>query len=157
MIGYYIDGIYQSRTQQQSFPMFDVSRVEVQRGPQGTLYGRNTFGGNVSVITAEPVQRFDAGVNGSIGNYNLRQFDGFVNVPVMQDVALRVSAYHSEHDGYVKSNATPASASMMKIRPRCGPACSQSRRPDSRSASTVLIGCVTTMAAALMAIRWSAR
>ncbi|QKR99761.1 TonB-dependent receptor [Sphingomonas sp. CL5.1] len=107
VIGYYIDGIYQSRTQQQSFPMFDVSRVEVQRGPQGTLYGRNTFGGNVSVITAEPVQRFDAGVNGSIGNYNLRQFDGFVNVPVMQDVALRVSAYHSEHDGYVKSNATP--------------------------------------------------
>ena len=61
VIGFYIDGIYQSRTQQQSIPLFDVARVEVLRGPQGTLYGRNTFGGNISVVTQDPTK--DPGVD----------------------------------------------------------------------------------------------
>ncbi|MGI4876472.1 MAG: TonB-dependent receptor plug domain-containing protein, partial [Janthinobacterium lividum] len=73
VIGFYIDGIYQSRTQQQSFPFFDLARVEVQRGPQGTLYGRNTFGGNISVITQQPTKDLGAGINAQFGNYDLRQ------------------------------------------------------------------------------------
>jgi outer membrane receptor protein involved in Fe transport len=60
VIGFYIDGIYQSRTQQQSIPLFDIARVEVLRGPQGTLYGRNTFGGNVSIVTSDPTKDFGA-------------------------------------------------------------------------------------------------
>ena len=107
VVGYYIDGIYQSRTQQQSFPFFDVARVEVQRGPQGTLYGRNTFGGNVSVITQQPGDEIAAGVNASAGNYDLRHIDGFVNLPLGDTAGFRVAAYHSEHDGYVKSSTTP--------------------------------------------------
>lgn len=107
VIGFYIDGVYQSRTQQQSFPLFDAARVEVQRGPQGTLYGRNTFGGNISVITQQPTDSFEGGVNASIGSYNLRQLDAHVNLPVNDMLQLRLSAYHSEHDGYVRSTTNP--------------------------------------------------
>lgn len=107
VIGFYLDGVYQSRTQQQSIPLFDVARVEVQRGPQGTLYGRNTFGGNISVVTQLPTKEFAAGFNAAAGSYNLRQFDAFVNLPVTDTLQLRVAGYHSEHDGYVRSTTNP--------------------------------------------------
>jgi iron complex outermembrane receptor protein len=107
VIGFYLDGVYQSRTQQQSIPIFDVARVEVQRGPQGTLYGRNTFGGNISVITQEPTHEFEGGFNGTLGNYSLRQFDGYVNIPASDTLQFRVAGYHSEHSGYVSSTTDP--------------------------------------------------
>jgi iron complex outermembrane receptor protein len=107
VIGFYLDGIYQSRTQQQSIPLFDLSRVEVQRGPQGTLYGRNTFGGNISVVTAPPTDTFSAAINGEYGNYNQEKFDGFVNVPLSNTLDVRLSAVHLSHDGYVTSTTTP--------------------------------------------------
>jgi iron complex outermembrane receptor protein len=103
VIGFYIDGIYQSRTQQQSIPLFDISRVEVQRGPQGTLYGRNTFGGNLSVITAEPTNVYEGGVTAEAGNYNSAKVEGFVNIPVSDDLSVRISGVHVNHNGYVHS------------------------------------------------------
>lgn len=105
VIGFYIDGIYQSRTQQQSIPLFDVARVEVQRGPQGTLYGRNTFGGNLSVVTASPTNKVEAGLNVDFGNYNSQRIDGFVNAPLSDTLALRVAGVYQDHDGYVRSTA----------------------------------------------------
>ncbi len=107
IIGYYIDGIYQSRTQQQSLPLFDINRVEVQRGPQGTLYGRNTFGGNFSVVTNEPKNTFDGAVNLEAGNYNEQRVDGFVNIPINDELQVRISGVHQSHDGYVHSTTTP--------------------------------------------------
>ena len=107
VIGFYLDGIYQSRTQQQSIPLFDVARVEVQRGPQGTLYGRNTFGGNISVVTQEPTKDVSAGGSVSIGNYKLKQGDLFVNLPINDWLSARVAGYHSNHDGYVRSTVNP--------------------------------------------------
>ena len=103
VIGFYIDGIYQSRTQQQSIPLFDVSRVEVQRGPQGTLYGRNTFGGNLSVVTAEPEKDLGAGLNGDVGNFHEKRIDGFINVPVSETLQVRVAGVYQHHSGYVHS------------------------------------------------------
>jgi iron complex outermembrane receptor protein len=108
VIGFYIDGIYQSRTQQQTFPLFDIARVEVLRGPQGTLYGRNTFGGNISIVTQEPTKDLSAGFNASLGNYDMRQFDAFINVPIADNVQLRVAGDHIEHSGYVHSSTTPS-------------------------------------------------
>ncbi|WP_254602540.1 TonB-dependent receptor [Sphingomonas bacterium] len=103
VIGFYIDGIYQSRTQQQSIPLFDVSRVEVQRGPQGTLYGRNTFGGNISVVTAAPEKEFGAGLNGDFGNFSEQRIDGYVNLPLSDTLQVRVAGVYQHHDGYVHS------------------------------------------------------
>ncbi len=103
VIGFYMDGIYQSRTQQQSIPLFDDSRVEVQRGPQGTLYGRNTFGGNISVVSNEPTNHYDGGISAEYGNYNQVKVDGFVNIPVNDTLDLRLAAVHLSHDGYVHS------------------------------------------------------
>jgi iron complex outermembrane receptor protein len=103
VIGFYLDGIYQSRTQQQSIPLFDLSRVEVQRGPQGTLYGRNTFGGNISVVTNEPGKDFGGDLNVEGGNYGLFRIDGAVNIPVNDTLQVRIAAVHAQHDGYVHS------------------------------------------------------
>jgi iron complex outermembrane receptor protein len=107
VIGFYIDGIYQSRTQQQTFPLFDVARVEVLRGPQGTLYGRNTFGGNISVVTQEPTRDLSAGFNAQFGNYDARQFDAFINIPITDNIQFRVAGDHVEHSGYVRSSTNP--------------------------------------------------
>jgi len=103
VIGFYLDGIYQSRTQQQSIPLFDIAQVEVLRGPQGTLYGRNTFGGNISVVTGQPTDEFAAGFNVDKGNYSSARIDGFVNVPLSDTLSLRVAGVFQRHDGYVKS------------------------------------------------------
>jgi iron complex outermembrane receptor protein len=103
VIGFYIDGIYQSRTQQQSIPLFDIGRVEVQRGPQGTLYGRNTFGGNLSIVTQEPIDKFAAGLNLDFGNFASKRIDGFVNVPLTDTLQVRVAGVYQKHDGYVRS------------------------------------------------------
>lgn len=103
VIGFYIDGIYQSRTQQQSIPIFDVGRIEVQRGPQGTLYGRNTFGGNLSIVTQAPTDKEEAGITAEIGNYNSARIDGFINLPISDTLQVRVAAVFQRHDGYVHS------------------------------------------------------
>ena len=61
---------------------YDVERVEVLRGPQGTLYGRNATGGVVNLITAKPIDEFEAMIRGEIGNYSSRKVRGMVNLPL---------------------------------------------------------------------------
>ncbi len=107
IIGFYLDGIYQSRTQQQSIPLFDIQRVEIQRGPQGTLYGRNTFGGNISVVTNEPTDQFGAAMNFEVGNFNHNKVDGYVNLPVSDQLQVRIAGVHDYHSGYVHSISAP--------------------------------------------------
>jgi iron complex outermembrane receptor protein len=107
VIGFYIDGVYQSRTSQGNFPFFDIARVEVQRGPQGTLYGRNTFGGNISVISNDPVNDVLGGINAGFGNFSSKQVDAFVNVPLSDKIQLRAGIYHDDHGAYTKSITNP--------------------------------------------------
>jgi iron complex outermembrane recepter protein len=107
-IGYFIDGIYQSRAAQASAAFVDVERVEVQRGPQGTLYGRNTFGGNISVITNAPkLGAVDYGVNAQYGSFETVKADGFVNVPLGEKAAFRLAAGYAKGDGYVENSFKP--------------------------------------------------
>ena len=101
-IGFYVDNIYQSRAAQANVPFVDVERVEVQRGPQGTLYGRNTFGGNITVASAAPVNRLTAGINLLYGSYDRKRADGYVNVPLADWVQVRVAGLREKMDGYVK-------------------------------------------------------
>ena len=101
-IGFYVDNIYQSRAAQANVPFVDVQQVEVQRGPQGTLYGRNTFGGNITVASAAPTSEFAAGINLTYGSYDRKRADGFVNVPLGESVQFRVAGLREKMDGYVK-------------------------------------------------------
>lgn len=105
-IGFFVDSIYRSRASQANEPFVDLERVEIQRGPQGTLYGRNTFGGNVSVTTARPTDDLSAAVAVTYGSFDRIRGDGYVNVPISETVQLRVAGLREKMDGYVKG-ATP--------------------------------------------------
>ncbi len=100
-VAYHIDGIYQARSTSVGALFYDVDRIEVLRGPQGTLYGRNATAGAINVITKQP--KFDYEANGSVdvGNYGALTTSGMVNVPVSDTVAVRAAFQQSRHDGYV--------------------------------------------------------
>lgn len=106
-IGFYLDGVYQSRAQQALIPLVDIARVEVQRGPQGTLYGRNTFGGNISVITNLPTDELLAGGSMRFANYDTQTYEAYANIPGSDTLALRVAGVHNQAGGYVKSRYNP--------------------------------------------------
>lgn len=79
---------------------FDVNQVEVLRGPQGTLYGRNATGGVINIITAKPVDKFTAAITAEAGNYATYKGNGFINIPLGDMFAVRVAGDFSKHDGY---------------------------------------------------------
>jgi iron complex outermembrane recepter protein len=80
---------------------YDVSQVEVLRGPQGTLYGRNATAGVVNVISAKPTDQFEAMLSADWGNYHNRRYEGMVNVPIVDDrLDLRVAGEWTKRDGY---------------------------------------------------------
>jgi outer membrane receptor protein involved in Fe transport len=82
--------------------LYDVDRIEVLRGPQGTLYGRNSIGGAVNFHNARPTQEFDAGARGIIGNFDTREMYGFVSGPLIKDLlAYRVTGVKRTRDGYI--------------------------------------------------------
>jgi outer membrane receptor protein involved in Fe transport len=80
---------------------FDVSQVEVLRGPQGTLYGRNATAGVVNLISARPTDQFEAMASAELGNYHQRRFEGMINLPIVDDrVALRFAGEWTKRQGY---------------------------------------------------------
>ncbi len=80
---------------------YDVSQVEVLRGPQGTLYGRNATAGVVNLISAKPTDQFEAMASADVGNYGNRRFEGMINVPIVDDrVDLRVAGEWTKRQGY---------------------------------------------------------
>ena len=105
-VGVFIDGVYQSRPGVALGDLVDLERLEILRGPQGTLFGRNTSAGALNITTkkANP-SRFEGFANASYGNYNLISVQGGVNVPIAKDVAaLRVSGTYRKRDGFLKSS-----------------------------------------------------
>jgi iron complex outermembrane recepter protein len=112
-IGFFIDGIYQSRSSQATLGFVDLERVEVQRGPQGTLYGRNTFGGNVSIVTAQPsFDGYKGGVNITVGENSQFRLTGFVNAALSDTVALRLAGGYETSNGWVK-NVNPTGGNLF--------------------------------------------
>jgi iron complex outermembrane receptor protein len=97
------DGVYVARPQSQNASFYDIERVEVLRGPQGTLYGRNTTAGAINVISKAPGQRFEAAADATIGNYDTRKLGGMVNVPVNDMLALRAAFTWNRHDPYLRN------------------------------------------------------
>jgi len=86
---------------------YDLERVEVLRGPQGTLYGRNATAGVVNIISAKPKFRFEAKASGDLGNFSSSRLEGMVNVPLVEDkVALRVAGAWTKRQGYDTNQTT---------------------------------------------------
>jgi iron complex outermembrane receptor protein len=99
-VGIYVDNLYYPRTIGLRGALVDVERIEVLRGPQGTLYGRNTTGGAMSIFSKDPTDILGGSLHLSAGNYNQREAVGVINVPLADKVALRVVAQRGAHDGY---------------------------------------------------------
>lgn len=85
---------------------FDVERVEVLRGPQGTLYGRNATGGVVNLISAKPTDNFEALIKGEYGNFNTMKLRGMINIPIGDVLAVRAAGAYLKRDGYGKNLTT---------------------------------------------------
>jgi iron complex outermembrane receptor protein len=86
---------------------FDVNQVEVLRGPQGTLYGRNATAGVVNVISAKPTDQFEAMLSADWGNYSNRRYEGMVNIPIVDDrLDMRVAGEWTKRDGYTTNRLT---------------------------------------------------
>ncbi|MCF8472764.1 MAG: TonB-dependent receptor, partial [Sphingomonadaceae bacterium] len=104
-VGVFIDGVYQSRPGVALGDLVDLERLEILRGPQGTLFGRNTSAGALNVTTKRPsLSEVEGFANASYGNYNFMNLQAGVSVPITTDVAgLRVSGTWRKRDGYLKT------------------------------------------------------
>lgn len=104
-VGVLIDGVYQLRVGAAFSELMDIERLEVLRGPQGTLFGRNTTAGVIHIITADPnPSEFSGRIQGVAGNYDARELRGQVNIPLIEGkLAARISGYTAERDGYTKN------------------------------------------------------
>jgi len=96
-----LDGVYIARPSSTAGLFYDLERVEVLKGPQGTLYGRNATAGAINLITRKPAGEFGGDAQLDFGNYGLRKFDGAVNAPLSSTVAARLAVQSIDHDGYL--------------------------------------------------------
>jgi outer membrane receptor protein involved in Fe transport len=103
-VGTFIDGVYRSRTGTGLTELGAIDRIEVLRGPQGTLFGRNTSAGLISIITAKP--KFENEVSGalSIGNYNLRRGEISLTGPISESLAARFDGVYVKRDGFLEDS-----------------------------------------------------
>jgi iron complex outermembrane receptor protein len=97
------DGVYIARSAVSIFEFFDVSRVEVLRGPQGTLYGRNATGGVINILSNEPGREFGGYARLDFGNYAKRRIEGAVNMPFSDTVQGRLSVLYAKRDGFTEN------------------------------------------------------
>jgi|GEM_PF-598762 len=102
-VGVFIDGVYQGRAGMSVGDLLDIERVEVLRGPQGTLYGKNTAAGLINVISKRPSYEPEAVLEGVFGNYGSYEARGSVNIPIVDEkLAMRLSGYYVTRDGFDK-------------------------------------------------------
>ncbi|MES2056361.1 MAG: TonB-dependent receptor [Pseudomonadota bacterium] len=107
-VGIFIDGVYSARSGAALIFFNDVERVEVLKGPQGTLFGRNTSAGAISIITRKPVDKLEAAATLRIGNYGKHRIDAMVNVPITDTLFLRVNGVYNKRNGYLTDAVTGA-------------------------------------------------
>jgi iron complex outermembrane receptor protein len=106
-VGTYVDDVYMSRQSANNFSLFDVERIEVLRGPQGTLFGRNTTGGAINVIMKKPSDQFKGFGEIGYGRYDRFNVRGSMDVPIIDGKLLsKVQGYYVKDDGYVHNRVT---------------------------------------------------
>lgn len=108
VVSVFVDGIYKPRASQQTRSFFDVSRLEVLKGPQGTLYGRNTLAGAINLYTnAANLNGLAGGVTATYSRFNTFRVETYLNIPVSETFAVRVAGLTENGDGFVDNNAGP--------------------------------------------------
>lgn len=101
-VAFHVNDVYSPRPQGSAVLLYDVERIEVLRGPQGTLFGRNATVGSINIHTARPrLGSFGGDFAVTVGDYDRLGFKGALNLPFGEDFALRLAAYSDEHDAYV--------------------------------------------------------
>ena len=103
-VGVYIDGVYMSKTVGGVFDIVDLERLEVLRGPQGTLFGRNTTGGAMNVTTKKPTGELGGRVEASVGNYGYMRYGGTMDLPAVSNLAAKISYMAMETDGWASNH-----------------------------------------------------
>lgn len=110
-VGIFVDGVYITRPGGTDLDFFDLERVEVLRGPQGTLYGKNVVGGAINFITRAPREEFGARAELTVGNYNRRDFRGLVEGAIAENWNAKASINRRDRDGYATSATSGAKLS----------------------------------------------
>jgi iron complex outermembrane receptor protein len=104
-VGLYVDGVYRSRQSSMINELIDVEAVEVLRGPQGTLFGKNTASGAVNIRSVAPTADATEGfIDVTAGDYNLQRISGAVNIPISDKMAFRGTVFSSQRDGFVQDD-----------------------------------------------------
>lgn len=109
-IALYVDDVYISQMSGAGFMLFDMERVEILKGPQGTLFGRNATGGLAHYLTRKPTQEFGGYAKVTVGDYEQFKFEGAVGGGLSDTVSARLSVSHHQNDGYI-TNQFPGSGS----------------------------------------------
>ncbi|WOR14227.1 TonB-dependent receptor [Hyphomonas sp. FCG-A18] len=105
-VAVFIDGVYRTRAAGGLSDYADIERVEVLRGPQSTLFGKNASVGVINVVTEEPQFEFGGSVEGTLGNYDQKIIKGSITGPISDEVAFSLSGSHNTRDGYVDNLGT---------------------------------------------------
>jgi iron complex outermembrane receptor protein len=106
-VSIYVDDVYRGNPSGSAMQLFDISRLEVLKGPQGTLFGRNNTGGLVHYITNNPHDDFEAKASVQLGSYNQKILEGVLNIPITDSIRSRLAVKMNKADGWQTNNASP--------------------------------------------------
>ena len=134
-VGLYVDGVWQDGFGFQQMNFAEFERVEVLRGPQGTLFGRNTNGGAVNMTTRLPADEFGARVKLDVGDYNRRDAQLAVDLPITETLKTKFMGATFQNDGFLEGLTTPVGLWCARRSRSCAPTSCGSRRTGSRCAS----------------------
>ncbi|MFM9851189.1 MAG: TonB-dependent receptor [Sphingomonadaceae bacterium] len=115
-VALHVDGAYVARAEAQLTSLFDLERVEVLRGPQGSLYGRNAVGGSINLITAKPTKDLSGYVRGTYGNYNQIVIEAALNLPLSDAIRIRLASKTEDRDGFGRNPNTGTPVDNLKRR-----------------------------------------
>lgn len=144
-LAFNLDGVYIARPSSTSGLFYDLERLEVLKGPQGTLYGRNATGGAINLITRKPGSEFDGEASMDFGNYSLRKFDAAVNLPLTPGIAMRIAGQTVDHDGYLSNGTDDEKSRAGRVQLRFTPSDSLSLLASSDFAHIGGVGAGATV------------